>query len=110
MLLGRAGVDQVQDARAEGGGRQQLERYLRVAVEQPLAPAEHQRVHQQVQFVEQALFEEPGTSVPLPVVPSCWSCLSLASSVFTSPLTTVEFSQVGSVSVVDTTYFRAPFI
>jgi hypothetical protein len=50
------------------------------------------------------------TRTALPVVPSCLSCLSLESSAFTSPLTMVEFSQVASVSVLDTTYFCELFI
>ena len=50
------------------------------------------------------------TSVALPVMPSWRSCLSRVISAATSPLTTLEFSQAGSVSVVETTYLRAPFI
>ena len=50
------------------------------------------------------------TKVALPVVLSRVVCLSAVSSAATSPLTTVEFSQVASAGVVDTTYLRAPFI
>jgi len=48
--------------------------------------------------------------VALPVTPSFWLSFKAISSDFTSPLTTVEFSQAARSSVVDTTNLRAPFI
>jgi hypothetical protein len=50
----------VQDARAEGGRRQQPQRNLRAVVEQLLSLADYQRVHQQVQLVQQSLLEQPA--------------------------------------------------
>jgi hypothetical protein len=83
----------VQDAGAEGGGGGQLEGYLGAFGEQPLAVADDDGVDEQVQFVDEALFEEPADEGGAAGGAEVVVLLELGQPALTSPLIRVEFSQ-----------------